>query len=457
MVMFRNNGLPGASGRIVVIGGGAAGALAALHLLDAAAAGEVVVVEPARDLGFGVAYRTRHPLHLLNVPAGRMSAFPDRPGDFVSWLDGTGPEAAAAFVSRRLFGEYLRDRLAAAGSGEALAHVRSEAVGIEVESGGVVVSLADGSTLEAERALLAIGQQQERPRLGSAALEGEPRLVADPWAAGALEQIRHGDSVVLLGTGLTMVDVALELAERGVTLTAVSRRGLLPHAHPARPSTLVPAELPPGGRLRDLVRSVRAAAAAREHWSAAVDALRPLTQDLWQGLTAVEQAQFLRHVAPHWNVHRHRMPPPSATALQRLRDQGRLRTLAAGVLRVTADPAGLAVELRSRGDADTTILHVDHVVNCTGPRSQLLDEPPQLARALLDAGLARVDAHELGLDTDGDGALIDSDGATSERLFAIGSLRRGTLLESTAIPELRVQAQRFAALGARAVATNAGH
>jgi uncharacterized NAD(P)/FAD-binding protein YdhS len=453
MVMISEN--PCSAGRVAVIGGGAAGVLAALHLLEAPGDAEVAVVEPARELGSGIAYRTRHPLHLLNVPAGRLSAYPDRPDDFVSWLDGADPGTARAFVSRRLFGEYLRDRLAAAaGPVESrIEHVRGEAVALELDADGVTVALDDGRTVEADRVVLAIGQPQERrPELGSESLYAESTFVADPWATGALERIKRGDSVLLIGTGLTMVDIALELAERGVDLVAVSRRGLLPQSHPSVPHAPAPADLPRGGRLRDLVRGVREAAESGEHWSATVDALRPLTQDLWHGLTAAEQARFLRHLAPQWNVHRHRLPPQTAAGLERLRRDGRLTVLAGDVRSVAADATALAVELRPRGGTTTSRLRVDHIVNCAGPRPQLVDDPPRLVRALLDAGLARLDAHGLGLDTDRDGALLDRAGTSSQRLFAIGALRRGTLLESTAVPELRAQARDVAALATSAAA-----
>jgi uncharacterized NAD(P)/FAD-binding protein YdhS len=457
MVMIQEKPPAGGAGRVAVIGGGAAGLLAALHLLEAPGTSAVAVVEPARELGSGIAYGTRHPLHLLNVPAGRMSAYADRPNDFVSWLDGAGSGAASGFVPRRLFGEYLRDRLVGSTQpAEArVEHVRGEAVGVEVDGSGVTVALADGRTVGADRAVLAIGQPQERrPELRSDgdALYAAPTFVADPWATGALDRIRRGESALLVGTGLTMIDVALELGERGVDLVAVSRRGLLPRAHPAVPAVPAPVDLSSGGRLPDLVRAVRAAAASGEHWSATVDGLRPLTQDLWRGLTLAEQKRFLRHLAPQWNVHRHRMPPQTAAALERLRRDRRLTVLAGNIRGVSAESTGLLVELQPRGGTTpASRLRVDHIVNCAGPRAQLVDDAPRLVRALVEAGVARLDGHGIGLETDADGAVVDRAGASSQRLFVIGALRRGTLLESTAVPELRAQARSLAGLARSAV------
>lgn len=443
MVMLKENAAT--LERVAVVGGGGAGALVALHLLETRCV-EVVVVEPARELGFGLPYRTRHPLHLLNVPAGRMSAFADRPGDFVSWLDGRGPETARAYVPRRLFGEYLHARLAeAARDGSRLSHLRTKATEIELGSEGVAIALADGSMVSAGHAVLAIGQPQEQAPLEHAWVADQRRVVLDPWKAGALDQIRRGDSVLLVGTGLSMVDIALELSERAVTLTAVSRHGLVPHAHAAQPLAAHPLELPDDARLGELVALVRAASRRHEHWTPVLDGLRSLTQERWAGLTLAEQSRFLRHLAPYWNVHRHRMPPPTAAALARLQHDRQLQIRAGAVRRITNDGPRVAVDLRSRTQVDARLV-VDHVVNCTGPRSQLGTAAPPLVRALLDAGLARLDMHGIGLDTDLDGALVGGDGMGSDRLHAVGALRRGTLLESTAIPELRHQAARLAAL-----------
>jgi uncharacterized NAD(P)/FAD-binding protein YdhS len=443
MVMFTDNAAT-TTGRVAVVGGGAAGALVALQLLETGV--EVVIVEPSRELGFGLPYRTRHPLHLLNVPAGRMSAFPDRPDDFVSWLDGRGPEAAGAYVPRRLFGEYLRATLTEAGRRSSrLTHLRARATAIELGPEGVAISLADGSTVAAGYAVLAIGQPQEQAPLEHAWVADQRRVVLDPWKPGALDQIRRGDAVLLVGTGLSMVDIALELSERAVASTAVSRHGLLPHAHAAIPLEPQPIDVPDDARLGELVALVRAASRSHEHWRPVLDGLRSLTQERWARLTVAEQSRFLRHLAPYWNVHRHRMPPPTAAALARLQRDGQLQIRAGAVRRITSDGPRVAVDLQSRGQVDQRLV-VDHVVNCTGPRSQLRVGTPPLVRALLDAGLARLDVHGIGLDTDADGALVGSDGTSSGRLHAVGALRRGTLLESTAIPDLRHQAAGLAAV-----------
>ncbi len=376
-----------------------------------------------------------------------MSAFPDQHDDFTSWLTGVGQETAEPFVSRALYGQYLRDRLTDAPHVHPLNHLRNRATNIVPAGESLEIMLDNGETIAADEALVAIGQpQSRRPSFGAASIELPPaNFIVDPWKPGALAQVRAGDAVLLLGTGLTMVDVALELADRATTLIAISRRGLLPHAHPAPIPKPLSLDLPSNPHLRDLVRAVRTSAGTTAHWSETIDGLRPLTHRLWANLSPAEQSRFLRHLAPYWNVHRHRMPPQAAQAIAALQEHGRLRVIAGSLHRIEEDGSRLLAQINTRGSADLTRVRVDHLVNVSGPAPRLRDEMPPLLDALIESGLARTDPLGVGLDTDKGGALIGRSGTSSDRLFAIGPLRRGSLLESTAIPELRAQARQFAA------------
>jgi uncharacterized NAD(P)/FAD-binding protein YdhS len=282
-----------------------------------------------------------------------------------------------------------------------------------------------------------------RPELGTSAFAADPRFIADPWDRAALETIPEGSSILLVGTGLTMADVALTLAGRGAQLHAVSRHGLLPLSHPVTASASS-VDVPHRADHGSLIRWARDSAATEHehgaHWSATIDAFQPSTQALWQSLSNVEQNRFLRHLARYWNVHRHRMPPATAAAISVLLDRGQLTVCAGRIRSVTPDGSRLAVRIEPRKGDQATELRITHIVNCAGPQARITttDAPPPI-RALLAGGAARLDLHGLGLDTDPGGALMNRSGRPSPTLFAIGALRRGTLWETTAIPELRVQ------------------
>jgi uncharacterized NAD(P)/FAD-binding protein YdhS len=403
----------------VIIGGGPAGALAALAITRQGGR-EVVVVDPGAALGRGSAYATREPLHLLNSRAGSMSADPGEPGDFAAWARCRSD----AFMPRGVFGDYLADRLGA------VPRVARHALRVRPAGpSGWTVDLSDGTTRRASEVVIAVGPAPPVfPRAATAGVRGAPGYVPVPWTPGALDRIRPTDRVLLLGTGLTAVDVVLSLLSRGHhgPVVAVSRHGLLPRAH---------SDLPPPAQsgvdatgLRELMRVLRAST----DWQATVDALRPRADQVWSGLTLDEQQRFLRHLARYWEVHRHRCAPPVAAAVAAARASGALTVAATRVTAIRTAPRGFEVSLAGAGPST-----FDAVVNCTGP-----GHPAgiPLVRSLVADGLARADPLALGIDVDGTGRPVGRDGRPIEGLSVLGSLRRGRWWETTAIPEIRAQA-----------------
>jgi uncharacterized NAD(P)/FAD-binding protein YdhS len=287
-----------------------------------------------------------------------------------------------------------------------------------------------------------------------------PRVVADPWAPGALDAVTDGRPVVVLGTGLTTLDVALTVTSQGgqkpATVTAVSRHGLLPQVHRGMPaaggdSIWLPALAGPPDpvRLADLIWQVRAAMTSRpEQWQDVVDALRPHLPSLWQRLSPADQWTFLRHVARYWEVHRHRMPPETARRITGLRCTGRLSVRPGRVTEVSEVPGGLRV--RVEHDGTSAALTAGWLVNATGPAGDITGTEEPLLANLLRRGLARPDPTRLGLDAGPGGALLDASGRPSDTLFTLGPPLRGVWYETTAIPEIRDQAAALALRLARA-------
>jgi uncharacterized NAD(P)/FAD-binding protein YdhS len=367
-------------------------------------------------------------------------------------VPGTGP---GDFVQRRLYGRYLEEVLLeaveAAAPGVELEARAGEVVGLTEERGGVRLELASGERLEARRAVLALGNAPSADLpVPDGGLYASPRYRRSPWVGGGLRHIASEDSVLVVGTGLTMVDAVLSLAEQGHRgpIHALSRHGLLPHVH--RPCTPLRREAStdeaPGlrGLLRELRRDVRHAQAQGRDWRDVVDGLRPVTVALWQGLSEPERRRFLRHLRAFWDVHRHRMAPGVAQTVERLQREGQLHVHAGRVRAFHLTQASVEVRYRPRGEREEVGLGVQHVINCTGVDGALTRASQPLMRALLDAGLARRDALGMGLATRDAGALVDARGRASERLFALGPLRRGDLWETTAVPELRTQAHALA-------------
>jgi uncharacterized NAD(P)/FAD-binding protein YdhS len=439
---------------------GFAGSATAVALLRSWSDGplRLDLLERSGRYGTGVAYSTPYAEHLLNVPAGAMSLLEDRPEDFLDWTaehrPGTSPRC---FVPRREFGRYVRDRLAEAERdccSEGVAVRRRDDAAVDLLPGRCpMLVTASGRRLRADAVVLALGLAAPAHPPGlSPALHDHPRYVADPCDWAQLERLVGARRVLVVGTGLTMVDVALALraGERGgPEVVAVSRSGLLPRAH--RPAAGVAGPAPALGRIRsadELAARIESAMRGAGDWRTVVDGLRPHTQALWRALPPAERRRFVERHGRRWDVHRHRMAPQIAARLRRLRATGSVDVREASV--IALEPAGgHAIAATLRGPDGEQRLVVDGLVNATGPVFDLRRSTDPLLRALLRRGLATPGPLGLGLRTDSDGALLDASGRRSPHLYTLGALRRGELWETTAVPEIRAQAAGVAAALAR--------
>ena len=439
---------------IAVVGGGFSGVAVAAQLLRRGRPVKVTLVNRFGPIGRGVAYRTRIEAHVLNVPAGGMSALPHDPEHFLRWAQGrNGAVAPNTYVSRRLYGEYLESvlRESEGAAGEAsLERLVGEVIDGEPDAGGIWLTFADGSRRHFERVVLALGNYSPaNPPVEGADFYASERYVRDPWIRGSLDVIRPGESVLMLGTGLTALDIAVDLAGRGVALPlrAISRHGLRPHPHaPA----LLGAPPPPDllslpMTARGLLAAIRRAARTPgSDWRGVLGALRSATPGLWQELYLAERARFLRHLRPYWDVHRHRAAPETWTAVERMREAGEIQFRAARLVRFEPTSDGVRVVARPRGKNDTEAFFVERVVNCTGPSSDVRRIGDRLLDALRRRGLVVPDSLALGLEVSEELELLDANGRPSPHLYLVGPLLKARFWESTAVPELRAHAARLA-------------
>jgi uncharacterized NAD(P)/FAD-binding protein YdhS len=434
--------------RVVIVGGGASGVLLAAHLLRGAGSPFVVtIVEQRAELGAGVAYATKDPDHLLNVRAANMSAFSDEPEHFFRWLranvpwskEAVAPPSAASFAPRRVYREYLESLLAPHIGQGRLQLVRARAVGVTDGEEAATVVFEDGSSLAAERVVVATGN--EGPRLPPAPWRH------DGWTSSPLPSLSASAPVAIIGTGLTMVDWALTLLHGGHAgaIIAISPRGLMPHAHRAvSPALLDQAALPVGAPLSLSMHWLRSWIDRIEEgggdWRAAIDALRPHTQRLWQGLSLEGKRRFLRHGRAYWDQHRHRVAPRAAETLRAAAHSGQFSIVAGRVLGFEERPDGVDILVSPRGRRERRSIFARAVFECRGRINSIGETENPLLSALLASGLARPDSLHLGLDVSADGAIVDREGVVSRRLHAIGPVTSGVFWEVTAVPDIRIQA-----------------
>lgn len=453
---------------IAIIGGGFSGCLVATHLLKTATQPlRIKLIERSRDIGKGIAYSTENTCHLLNVSAGNMSAFPHDPGHLLRWLNFNqnelapflqGEVNASTFIPRPIYAFYIQSILeeaeATAPSYVQLERLIDEAVAVEPTAKGAIVSLRSGRSFQADKVVLALGNSPAAPPQSQ---EDNQAYLRNAWSADALTDLDPDASVLLIGTGLTMVDVVLSLHERQHRgkVYAVSRRGLAPQQHQATkpyPPFLTPETAPK--TVRELVRRVRTevktAAAQGYDWRSAIDALRPITQKLWQQLPILEQQRFLRHVTPYWDTHRHRIAQQVADILNEMHGSGQLTLTAGRVQSYQAAPDGVAVTVRQRKTKVNTVLQIKREINCTGISVDYRRSSHPLIANLREQGLIRPNCLGLGFET-AQGAVLDAEGNASNWLFTLGTPRKGDLWESIAVPELRGQAQTLAEMVLRSL------
>jgi len=440
---------------VAIIGGGFSGALLAAELLRRSAGRmRVVLIERNSRLGCGVAYGTRCSGHLLNVPAKDMSAFADEQEHFLHWVRSRcNPEAKGTdFLPRRLYGEYVQSILSSAADRcpGSFAHVEDEAVTLSCQDDLVRLHLRGGQTHLADKAVLALGNfpPADLPLVQS--IRSSLRYVRDAWEPAALHSIAPSDEVLLIGSGLTSVDVLIALRASGHRgkIHFLSRHGLLPNAHqptaPWPPLALGKASL----TITELMRKVRmelVVASIRGYdWRAIIDGLRPATDKIWHSLPFHERRRFLRHLRPYWEIHRHRIAPRIAAQLEAEIAAGDVKIHAGRLVECREDADRIAVCWRDRRSGLVRQLRVEQVVNCTGPEMNYRRINSPLIQSLFGAGLARHDRLSLGLDCADNGALIGADGTISRALYAVGPARKGNLWESTAVPEIRIQVSTLA-------------
>ncbi len=449
---------------VLIIGGGLSGTMLAVQLLRQPGERRILVIEPRAELGRGEAYSAVELGHTLNGNAARMSVDPDNADDLTQWLTdyigaGGWPQAheqavpiSELFPPRGIFGLYAQQRLAEAKarSASTVEHVRGEVVDLQVDEDAALLTLDNGQQLRGAFAVLATGMfpAARTPQTESSGLNA---AAVDPWDVKTMTQIDPHATVLIIGSGLTMVDavVSLEQAGHRGPIEVFSRHGLLPHVRRQPPgwvdflgedhSLRSPRQL-----LREVRRQCRTAQAQGIDWQAPLDTVRVHIARLWSQASEGEKRQFVRHVRPWWESHHHRSPPLSAQLVARLHEEGRLRIRAASFKGLAPSDEGVTLRLRHRGEQTVTQVSGAALINSSGIEYDWRRVARPLPQQLLKRGLIRPGPLALGIAADAGGAVVDAAGQVSQRLFAMGPPLRGLWWESTAVTDVALQAKALA-------------
>jgi len=372
---------------LAIIGGGASATLLLAQLARHQCPLAIDVYDRTGAFARGIAYSTTYRCHLLNVRASNMSALADAPNDFVRWVARHG-YGLDDFVPRALYGDYLYDHFERARQALPVSLIQAEADSIRTNEGYLV----NGKRYDL--VVRATGNCAPLRPTGAQATTG---YHDNPWTAdyAALSQLQY---IAILGSGLTAIDAVLALDAHGYLgrILMLSRHALLPGMHAK--TTAYPAfmhKLPKTAlaALRHVRREIKSSDAP---WQAIIDALRPITNAIWQDWPQRERQRFMQRLFTLWNVHRHRIPTQSGERINMLEQSGRLVRYRTRIERMLPGP----VMVTDQGE-----IKADAVLNCLGYRYA---ERPLAAS------------------------------------YQIGPARFGELFETTAIPEIRAQAAELA-------------
>ncbi len=451
---------------IVIVGAGFSGLMTVIHLLQNPSKDIFLsLVNPKNSFARGIAYQAISRHHLLNVPAGKMSCFPDVPNHFLDWLSQKEPYnaldrnlLATIFVPRNLYGDYLENTWAEIlknTSKEFLEIFDDEVVDIqELVGGQFQVCLKQGKTLQADKVVLAVGNEAPKnpPQLDANTLQSE-MYFKNPWHKTSVAGVSHLQNILLIGNGLTMVDVVLALEEQGFKgkIYSISPNGfqILPHRHNGTPYTKLLAEIPENLDLniiqwfclfRKHIRFVRQFGISAEP---VIDSIRSISPKIWQKLSLEDKKRFMRHLRHLWGVARHRLPVYVYDTMQEKQRKGSLQIISGKIRQAQVQDKQVKIVYWDKKEQKEFEISVDRVINCTGPNTDISISENILIQNLYTKKMIEPDELSLGIRADEKGRII-SKNQTNENLFTLGASMRALLWESTAVPELREQAQNLA-------------
>jgi len=445
---------------VAIIGGGFCGTMVAVHLLcQTEVPLEIFLINSGFPLSKGLAYSSYSHKHLLNVRAKSMSAFADKPNDFVDWItkhenyrvldQETLPQM---FLPRNIYGYYLKDVFENAirkkSDKTTINFIHDEAIDIEFKDNLANVYFSVTPSITVNKVILATGNQLPlNPRIKSQAFYSSKNYFVNPWLHEAVNHPDPHKEILIIGNGLTMADVVIGLMEKNYKgkIYSLSTNGfdLVPHRDP-RPYTGFAEECVPPYRLETLVKLFRKHLDAGAKSAELVESIRPLIQSIWQAWTYDEKKWFVSHLRHLWEVNRHRLPMQVHEQIQQLIIDNKLEIIAGRILDIQENVDDITVAFRRKRDQKEYKLNVARIINCTGPAMDINTYTNPLFVNLLDRKLIQPHKLKMGIEATPTGQVLNREGEVSSFLYTIGSNLKGVLWESTAVPELRVQAKRLA-------------
>jgi uncharacterized NAD(P)/FAD-binding protein YdhS len=449
--------------KVAIIGAGFSGTMTAIHLMQNSPVPlQIILINDNENFFKGIAYSSYSKRHLLNVPAGKMSALPDEPAHFVKWLQKqeqfrseTPEELSEKFISRILYGNYLshlwNTNANSTNAGKHKIETRTQRVkAVRPNKHKVSITYNDAQDDVVDSCVIATGNQlPAHPQTGDPELFKCPDYFQNPWTKECVTNLNEQKPVLILGNGLTMVDTVLSLLEAGFKneIYSLSPNGfhILPYRRLGINYNKLLEELPDNPDLFELVKLFRKHIKSGIAPELVTDSLRSKTQVIWKKLPDDEKKLFMSRLRHLWGVARHRIPDEVHTEIQGLKISGKLHIKAGRIIEMIRKENFIQVVYSEKKTGKHVVLDVSRLINCTGPQTNFSKLENHFLKAMVEEGTLAQDPLHLGLRANTETyQLKNNAGEVYPHLFSLGCLLRGELWETTAVNEIRVQAQKVA-------------
>lgn len=438
-----------------IVGGGLSGTLLCIYLMKYNKKPLTLFLfeKKPEQLHKGVAYSSKLPYQLLNVPVKGMSLLEDDSLHFYDWLKTQNIDITPDdFVSRKLFGEYLSDYLKETVE-ENKQHdvivIQEEVTNIREENGSQIIYCSNHSGLKVSKVFLCTGNFPASNLKGfSKAVLESNYYVSNPWSGDNLSQINSNDTILVVGTGLTMVDQVMSITKhtdfKG-KIIAISRRGLLPLPHGETPTFQISQtidftkctflEL-----YQFIKKEVKKAKSLGLSYRSVIESIRPHLDRIWRNLSLTDKKQFITHFKPYWEIHRHRIPAKSSDYLKSLINQNKLKIVAGRINIAEIKNDKILVETQLKGCKKVQEIEVSWIINCTGSLSNYKDIDSKLYTNLFINNVLTSAEFNFGLNTTEQGFGVNSKGDINKNIILVGPTAKGNnFWEITALKEIRQQ------------------
>ena len=442
--------------RIAIIGAGLSGTLLAINLLKQAVSkipASIFLIDRNPSNEMGPAYSSSEDCLLLNVPACKMGAHDSDPEGFLKWARKKGIKAGEFdFLPRKLYKEYIHELLEEAiqskSNSTLFNRLQGEVSDIDVAEGIARLHIGD-SRIEADIVVLALGNFPPRNLpLKNKSFLTCPNYYQNPWPDEAYKQIKPGQTVFIIGTGQTTIDILNRLFEKKHKgkIIAISTHGHLPNVHSdfqTYPSFFE--EIKDLNSiamiLRIFRRHIRRANEIGMDVNSVMDSLRPHTQQLWLHLSFNERSRFLRHLFRYFEIVRSRIPPQSNHLVDKMLKSEQLRIIRGRIQEIIVSTENTKIIFIPYKSNRAETIDSDIVINCIGPEMnyEKIDQP--FLQSLLKKGIIQTDPLNLGMNATIEGEIINNQKSMHKIFYTLGSTMRGILWEVLAVPEIRIQAE----------------